>query len=316
MNNRIWVTGYAGFMGVHLVELLEKQGHDVLSTYFRPTTDLRFFQPKGRVVECDVRDKTKVTALLKEFQPEKIFHLAAQSYPTVSWDDPWYTMETNVTGTINIFEGVKQLGLDCKILNACSSAAYGYVTEAEVPITENHAFCPLHPYGVSKAAQEMLGYQYFKNFGVKSVAVRIFNTTGPGKVNDVCSDLTRRITEIAKGLNPDKKLRVGNLETRRAITDVRDIINAFDLALDKATPGEAYNLSGGKVYQIQEIINILRNLTHLDFELYQDPELMRPSDEPIIYGSSRKFQQETGWRQSIPLEQTLSDMLHYWDKIL
>lgn len=316
MNSKTWVTGYAGFMGVHLVDLLEAKGHEVLATYFRPTTDLRFSHPEGRVVECDIRDKTKVTGLLEEFQPDKIFHLAAQSYPTVSWQDPWYTMETNVIGTINIFEGVKELGLDCKILNACSSAAYGYVTEAEVPVTENHALCPLHPYGISKAAQEMLGYQYFKNFGIKSVAVRIFNTTGPGKVNDVCSDLTRRITEIAKGLNPDKKLRVGNLETRRAITDVRDIINAFDLALDKATPGEAYNLSGAKVYQIQEIINILRNLTKLDFELYQDPDLLRPTDEPIIYGSSHKFQQETGWRQNIPLEQTLSDMLNYWDKIL
>jgi GDP-4-dehydro-6-deoxy-D-mannose reductase len=303
-------------MGVHLVDLLESKGEEVLATYFRPTIDLRDSKPRGRVEECDVRDQTKVYALLEEFQPKKIFHLAAQSYPTVSWDDPWYTMETNVIGTINIFEGVKQLGLDCKILNACSSAAYGYVTEAEVPVKEDHAFTPLHPYGISKAAQEMLGYQYYKNFGIKSVAVRIFNTTGPGKVNDVCSDLTKRIIEIAKGINTEKKLRVGNLNSRRAITDVRDIINAFDLALDKATVGEAYNLSGEKVYQIQEIVGILRNLINIDFELYQDPKLLRPTDEPIIYGSSQKFQKETHWSQTIPLEQTLRDMLNYWDKIL
>jgi GDP-4-dehydro-6-deoxy-D-mannose reductase len=316
MKEKVWVTGYAGFMGVHLVDLLESKGHDVLSTYFKPTTDLRFSHPKGRVVECDIRDKRHVFDLLDEFRPEKIFHLAAQSYPTVSWDDPWYTMETNVIGTINIFEAVKQLGLDCKILNACSSAAYGYVTEAEVPVKEDHSFLPLHPYGISKAAQEMLGYQYFKNFGIQSIAVRIFNTTGPGKTNDVCSDLTKRIVEIAKGINSEKRLRVGNLLSRRAITDVRDIINAFDLALDKATIGEAYNLSGEKVYQIQEIVDILRDLINMDFDVYQDPKLLRPTDEPIIYGSSKKFQYETNWKQTIPLKQTLNDMLVYWQSIL
>lgn len=303
-------------MGVHLVDLLESKGHEVLATYFRPTTDLSNSQPQGRVVECDIRDKTKIYTLLEEFQPDKIFHLAAQSYPTASWDDPWYTMETNVIGTINIFEGVKQLGLNSKILNACSSAEYGFVTEDEVPVCEDHALKPLHPYGVSKVSQEMLGYQYYKNFGVKSIAVRIFNTTGPGKVNDVCSDLTKRLMEISKGINPEKKLRVGNLTSRRAITDVRDIINAFDLALDKATIGHAYNLSGERVYQIKEIIDILRNLINFDFEVYQDPALLRPTDEPIIYGSSQKFQDETNWKQVIPLEKTLKDMLDYWDRIL
>jgi GDP-mannose 4,6-dehydratase len=316
MSNRVWVTGYGGFMGVHLVDLLERKGEEVLATYFRPTTDLRDSKPRGRVEECDIRDRVKVNTLFQEFQPEKIFHLAAQSYPTVSWEDPWYTMETNVIGTINIFEAVKQSGLNCKILNACSSAEYGYVTEDEVPVGEDHALKPLHPYGVSKVSQEMLGYQYYKNFGIPSIAVRIFNTTGPGKVNDVCSDLTKRLVEITKGINPEKILRVGNLNAKRAITDVRDVIRAFDLALDQATMGEAYNLSGGTVYEIQEIVDILRGLVGFDFELWQDPKLLRPTDEPIIFGDSQKFQRETGWQQEIPLEKTLGDMLVYWDRVL
>ncbi|MEE9304125.1 MAG: GDP-mannose 4,6-dehydratase [Thiotrichaceae bacterium] len=316
MKSKVWVTGYGGFMGVHLVDLLESKGDEVLATYFRPTTDLRDSNPKGQVVECDVRDREKVNKLLEEFQPEKIFHLAAQSYPTVSWDDPWYTIETNIIGTVNIFEGVKKLGLDCKIMNACSSAGYGFVTEDEVPVTEDQALKPLHPYGVSKVSQEMLGYQYYKNFGIKSIAVRIFNTTGPGKSNDVCSDFTKRLVEMAQGINPEKKLRVGNLASRRAITDVRDVIKAFDLSLDKATMGEAYNLSGGEVYEIQEIIDILKGLVNFDFEVWQDPGLLRPSDEPIIYGSSQKFQKETNWEQVIPLEKTLKDMLDYWHRVL
>ncbi|MGR9108640.1 MAG: GDP-mannose 4,6-dehydratase [Gammaproteobacteria bacterium] len=316
VKSRVWVTGYGGFMGVHLVHLLERKGEDVLATYFRPTTPLLGDKPKGRVIECDVRDRAKVYSLLQDFQPEKIFHLAAQSYPTVSWDDPWYTMETNVIGTINIFEGLKTFGLDCKILNACSSAEYGYVTEDEVPVEEAHPLKPLHPYGVSKVSQEMLGYQYYKNFGIPSIGVRIFNTTGPGKTNDVCSDLTRRLVEISKGTNTAKNLRIGNLESRRAITDVRDVIQAFDLALDTAQIGEVYNLSGDRVYAIQEIVDILRGLVDFDFEVAQDPTLLRPTDEPIIYGSSEKFRKQTNWRPTIPLKSTLQDMLAYWHKVL
>ncbi len=303
-------------MGVHLVHWLEAKGDTVLATYFRPTTDLRDSHPKGWVLECDVRDRTKVDTLLEEFRPEKIFHLAAQSYPTVSWDDPWYTIETNVIGTVNIFEGVKKLGLNCKILNACSSAEYGYVTEDEVPVKEDHALKPLQPYGVSKASQEMLGYQYYKNFGIRSIAVRIFNTTGPGKTKDVCSDLTKRLVEISKGINTEKKLRIGNLGTKRAITDVRDVIRAFDLALERATVGETYNLSGQKVYEVREIVDFLRGLVSFNFEVWQDPDLLRPSDEPIIYGCSQKFQSDTGWSAVIPLKETLGDMLDYWGKVL
>ena len=316
MSEKIWVTGYGGFMGVHLVNRLEAKGAELLATYFRPTTDLRDQKPKAWVEECDIRDRAKVFLFLREFKPDKIFHLAAQSYPTVSWEDPWYTIESNVIGTVNIFEGVKQLGLNCKILNACSSAEYGFVSEQDVPIPEAHALNPLHPYGVSKVSQEMLGYQYFKNFGIKSIGVRIFNTTGPGKSKDVCSDLTKRLVEIAKGIDRGKRLRIGNLSTRRAITDVRDVIQAFDLALDRATIGEVYNPSGNRVYAISDIVDLLRELVNFDFEVWQDPALLRPTDEPIIYGDSQKFKQETDWSPRIPLKQTLQDMLDYWHRIL
>lgn len=316
MSEKIWVTGYGGFMGVHLVNRLEAKGAELLATYFRPTTDLRDQKPKAWVEECDIRDRAKVFLFLREFKPDKIFHLAAQSYPTVSWEDPWYTIESNVIGTVNIFEGVKQLGLNCKILNACSSAEYGFVSEQDVPVTEGHSLKPLHPYGVSKVSQEMLGYQYFKNFGIESIGVRIFNTTGPGKSNDVCSDLTKRLIEIAKGIDNGKTLRIGNLDSRRAITDVRDVLLAFDLALEQATCGEVYNLSGDRVYAVREIVELLRELVNFDFEIWQDPALLRPTDEPIIYGDSQKFKKETDWSPTIPLKQTLKDMLEYWQRIL
>jgi GDP-4-dehydro-6-deoxy-D-mannose reductase len=177
-----------------------------------------------------------------------------------------------------------------------------------------HPLRPLHPYGVSKVAQELLGFQYWENFGVESIAVRIFNTTGPGKEKDVCADFTRRLVEIEKGINPDRVLKVGNLETRRAITDVRDVIRAFEMALDYESLqfGGAYNLSGGTVYQVGEVVNMLREAVVFDFSVEEAPELLRPSDEPIIFGSSEKFRTVTGWTQEIPLERTLDDMLEYW----
>ncbi len=309
---RIWITGGGGFMGPHLANLLAEKGNDVLATYYPINEKNKKINPKVRFEECDIRDRDRVYLILKEFKPEKIFHLAAQSFPTVSWKDPWYTINTNLIGTINIFEGVREFKLDPKILVACSSAEYGYVTEDEVPVKENHELKPLHPYGVSKVGQEMLSYQYFKNFGIKAIPVRIFNTTGPGKINDVCADFTKKLTEIEKGINKEGKILVGNLQTRRAITDVRDVINAFDLALDKAIYGEVYNLSGERVYQIKEIIEILRELVDFQFFVEIDKKLIRPSDEPIIYGDSMKFIKETGWKQEIPLEKTLKDMLNYW----
>lgn len=316
METKVWVTGAGGFMGVHLVNYLLNKGYKVLATYYNPTTDINGVDKKAQKLECDVRDKEKVFSLMKEFNPEKIFHLAAQSYPTVSWENPRYTIESNIIGTINIFEAVKKYNPKTKILNAGSSGEYGYIREDEVPIKENHSLKPLHPYGVSKVAQELLAYQYFQNFKIPSITIRIFNTTGPRKINDVCSDFTKRLIEIEKGINEKKILRVGNLKTRRAITDVRDLIKAFDLALEKATIGEVYNVSGEKAYPIEEIIAILRKLVNFEFEIWQDSKLLRSTDEPIIFGDSSKFKNETGWKQEIPLEKTLKDMLEHWRGVL
>jgi len=308
---KILITGVGGMMGSHLTDFLIERGHNVTGFDFVPTTDIRELNPRLDYVECDIRDQEKVKNLLQKVRPEIIFHLAAQSYPTVSWNRPHYTLETNVIGTVNLFEAVKELKLDPIILNACTSGMYGYVEEKDVPVKESHELKPLHPYAVSKVAQELLAYQYFKNFGIKSISVRIFNTTGPKKVNDVCADFTKQIVLMEKGLQ-DNKFRCGNLETRRAITDVRDLIEAFWIAVEKCEPGETYNLSGERVYRIRDIIELLRELTDVNFEIFQDPKLIRPTDEPIIYGDSTKFKEKADWQQKIELKQTLKDMLDYW----
>ncbi len=344
---KAWITGAGGMMGQHLTRFLLEKGYQVLATYYKPTTDIIQLPKEAIVEECDIRNRDLVKKFLNDFQPDEIYHLAAQSYPSVSWENPWYTIETNVLGSINLFEAVKELKelsesrqqntqnnkpiYNPKILSACTSAEYGYVREDQVPVKETMHRQPLQPYGVSKLAQETLGYQYHKNFQLHIVNFRIFNTTGPFKANDVCADFTKRLVEIEKELtnnqkennntvtnqeSVEKKLRVGNIETKRAITDVRDLIKAFHIGLQTCPSGEVYNLSGQEVYKISDIIETLRNLVDFEFTTYIDQSLIRPTDEPIIYGDSSKFKNLTNWNQEIPLEKTLKDMLDFWRRVL
>ena len=313
---RVLVTGAGGMMGSHFMDFLAKKKIESLGTYFRPTTDYLSEKPENvKLVELDVRDYNAVYKILSEFKPDKIFHLAAQSYPTVSWEDPWYTIDTNIKGTVNIFEAVKKLKINTVIIVAGSSAEYGFVDEKDIPVKETHELKPLHPYGVSKLAQENLAYQYFKNFGIKGIPIRIFNTTGPRKVNDVCSDFTKQAVMIEKGLQ-EPIIRVGNLEAWRGITDVRDAIEAFWLIMERGKPGEVYNFSGARAYKVEDLLNKIIAITGIQPKIYQDPKLMRPTDEKIIFGDATKLKQETGWNQKISIDQTLEDMVNYWRKKL
>ena len=309
-NEYILITGAGGFIGSHLIDYLINRNEKVLGTYHNATTDLKINSGKCELIACDVKSKEQVENIIKEYKPKIIFHLAAQSYPTVSWEKPNYTIEANMCGTINIFESVRKFNLNSHVLVACSSAEYGFVTKDEVPVKETHALLPLHPYGVSKVGQDLLAYQYFKNYGIDTTRIRIFNTTGPRKVNDVCSDFSKRIALAEKG--SINKIKVGNLDTKRAFMDVRDLINALFLATQKCESGEVYNICGTKAYKIREILDELLDLTDIKPEIFQDSALMRPTDEPVIMGDITKFVKATGWKQTITLEKTLQDMLDFW----
>lgn len=311
---KVLITGAAGFIGSYLVDYLVKRDFVVYGTSYLPTVDLKELNPKAFLQKVDIRNKKKVLGLIAEVKPDIIFHLAGQSYPTVSLKKPAMTIKTNVIGTINLFESVKRLKMNPLVIVAGSSAEYGLIKKEEIPVHENYFLRPLHAYGISKVCQELLAYQYFKNYKIKAITLRIFNTTGPRKVNDVCADFTRQAVLIKKGLK--KYLRVGNLQTSRAITDVRDAVRALYLAAEKCTPGESYNLCGNKSYLISDILKLVLKISAIKAKIKQNPRLLRPTDELIIYGDCRKFIEETGWQQKIPLEQTISDMLKYWEKKL
>ncbi|WP_118951339.1 GDP-mannose 4,6-dehydratase [Taibaiella helva] len=317
----ILITGGCGMVGSHLADYYAEQGQRVVATYYtHPTIRLEEVLDKANYVPCDVRDSKMVTDIITQYKPLIIYHLAAQSYPTVSWEKPSETMDINSGGTINVFEAVKSLrkkdpAYDPVILIACSSAEYGASLKPEnVPVTEDTALLPLHPYGVSKVAQDLLGFQYFANDHIRSIRVRIFNTTGPRKTNDVASDFTKRAVLFEKGAIDS--IATGTLTTERAITDVRDLVQALVLLAEKGVAGEVYNVCGSKSYRIADVLTMIEKIIGRPLPHRVDPTLIRSTDEPVIYGDSGRIISATGWQQRIPLEQTLTDMIAYWRAIL
>lgn len=313
---RALVTGMTGFIGSHLSEFLLEKEFEVVGTVWDKSElkNVVGIKDKVRILDCDIRDRTRVEEIVKEVRPDTIYHLAAQSFPTVSWDEPARTLDTNVLGTSHIFEAVRKNDLDTIVLVACSSAEYGFVSENEVPVKESHVLLPLHPYGVSKVAADLLAYQYHQNFGIKTIRARIFNTTGPRKTNDVCSDFTKMIVRIEKGL--DKEMYVGNLEPKRDITDVEDVVNALWLLCEKGEMGEVYNVCSSKAHRIKDVLNMAIELSKLEIEPQVDPNKLRPTDEPIIMGDNTKIRGACGWIPKMSMEETLGRMLEYWRGVL
>jgi len=311
---KVLVTGATGFIGAHLIEHLgtSRPGARVTGTSRAadPAHNRRAARAKAELVALDMRKRASVERVVRKVRPDCIFHLAAQSLPTTSWEDPWYTLETNVVGTASLFEAVRSARLDPRIFVACSSAEYGLVPAGEVPVREERELKPLHPYGVSKVAQDLLAYQYFANYGTKVIRGRIFNTTGPRKTGDVLSDWTRRTVELER--RGGGRLRVGNLKVMRDIADVRDQVRAFDRSVDELKYGEAYNFARSSPYRVSDLLEVLVGKARVPVRPTVDKKLLRPTDEPVIWGDSTKMRRALGFKYAIPIEKTIEDMLRFW----
>jgi GDP-4-dehydro-6-deoxy-D-mannose reductase len=249
---------------------------------------------------------------LKDIKPDYIFHLAAQSFVPTSWRLPAETLSINAVGQVHLFEAVLDLGLAPRIQVAGSSEEYGQVNPDEIPMKETNPLRPLSPYAVSKVTQDLLGYQYFRSYGLHVVRTRGFNHTGPrrGEVF-VTSNFAKQIAEIeAKKKAP--VIQVGNLEAKRDFTDVRDMVQAYWLSLEKGQAGEVYNLGTGRAYAMQEVLDLLLSLSKVKVKVEVDPARLRPSDVPILLPDCSKFMSLTGWKPKIPFAKTLEDLLNYW----
>lgn len=312
---RVLITGITGFAGSHLADLcLSKEDVELygIIRWRSRTENIEHIRDRINLLECDLRDSSSTRDVIEEVRPEYIFHLAAQSFVPTSWNAPSESLTTNIIGQLNIFEAVKKLDVDCRIQIACSSEEYGMVYPDEVPIKESSPLRPLSPYGVSKVGQDMLGYQYFMSYGMKIVRTRGFNHTGPrrGPVF-VCSDFAKQIVDIEQGKR-DPVMEVGNLDARRDFTDVRDMVRAYWLSLEKGKPGKVYNICTGKSYSIKEILDQLIDLSGVKVEVRTDRGRLRPSDVPLLEGDNSEFTSDTGWKPEIPIEKTLSDLLEFW----
>lgn len=315
MKNTAIVTGIEGFIALYLAKFLAAKGWNVIGSH----------QPHGyaprpkpgniHFVQCDLRNGQRVEHLFHTYNPTHVFHLGAQSLPTVSWADPVGTFESNIMGSLHVFEAARHMKRAPIVVSACSSAEYGNVPASAIPVKEDQPLHPLHPYGISKVCLDLLGRQYFLDYKIPTVNVRLFNTTGPGKTGDAPSDFVRQLVRIKKGQQPPV-IEVGNLKPHRAFLDVRDTVNGFYLAAMKGKRGEPYNLCAEKTFEIGHVLRTAIRLAGVKPEIRPVARLMRPSDERIIFGSTRKLRKDTGWRPVCVLEQTLAAMIDYWDKEL
>lgn len=321
---KVIVTGAGGMVGSHMVELLYKRGDEVIGIWHKNKKNIEQITLPIKFVQCDLRYAQGIDELIMDFLPDQIYHLAAQSYPTVSWVSPTETIDVNINSTINIFESIKKArkyinpDYNPMVVVACSSAEYGETLnqmegKGEVYVKETAQLQPLHPYGVSKVGQDLISFQYFMNDHIRCIRARIFNSTGTRKVNDVTSDFTKRAVEAEKtGI---WELRVGNLDTQRAIMDQRDLVKGLMLLADKGIAGEVYNISSEYVYRMSEIVSMIEEQIGHKLEIKVDEKLIRPTDEKIIVGDITKIRKDTGWKQDIPLKKTIADMLEYWRKL-
>ena len=312
---RILITGITGFVGSHLAELALARGADVVGALrWRSNTEhIEPLRERLTLILSDLRDLSSTRELVERAAPDYIVHLAAQSFVAASWQTPAETLITNAISQMNLFEAIRQLGSKARFLVIGSSEEYGLVEPDELPIRETNPLRPLSPYAVSKVTQDLMGFQYFKSYGLDIVRARAFHHTGPRRSDNFStSTFARQIAEIEAGLR-EPVVVAGDLKPVRDFSDVRDIVRGYWDLLERGTAGEVYNLCSGVDWTIERMLTFLISQSSVPgIEIRTDAARLRPSDVPVLRGSYEKIERAVGWRPRIPLEQTLTDLLDYW----
>jgi GDP-4-dehydro-6-deoxy-D-mannose reductase len=312
---KILITGITGFVGEYLAEHVSENGNiEIFGTYLSDESKKNFtLKDKVTLLKVDLTKSEEVESIFKRVQPDEVYHLAAKASVAESFIDPIHTLHNNIDSEVFLFEAILKANLlNTKVLVVSSSEVYGIVKQQDLPVNEEVSLHPANPYAVSKIAQDYLAFQYFISKKIPIIRIRPFNHIGPRQGEGfVVSSFAKQIASIEKGLQ-QPIMNVGNLDAKRDFTDVRDIVKAYTLILERGELGDVYNIGSGKSHSISEILDILVGFSKITITKKQDEALMRPSDLKNIVCDNTKIRKKTGWKPNIPLEQSLQDILDYW----
>lgn len=301
------VTGATGFAGSHLVGCLDLQG--TIVGWHRPGGQPP--RPGQRLSwqGVDLTDRESVLTAIADLRPSRIFHVAGAPNVATSWSSAVSHLAVNALGTHHVLEAVRVTGDPCRVLVVSSGQIY---QSSDDPIDEDTPLAPSNPYGLSKLAQDQLALSVARDERLDVVVARPFNHIGPGQQPGFAvSSFARQIARIERGLEPPT-IRVGNLEARRDITDVRDVVRAYGRIMESGLRGRAYNVCSGRSWRIRDLLHELLSLSSASIDVEIDAARFRPNDVPIVQGDGSRIRSELGWTPSIRVEQTLNDTLEWW----
>lgn len=312
MSRKVFITGASGFVGRHLIHLLDSSGFQICGTSFPEKPETFPFCRGKEVAHVDLRRRDDVDEAVKKAQPDWVVHLAAVSNVRSSWESRQETMETNLMGTFHLLEAVRSHAPEARTLFVSSSDVYGVLSPTEKPLTEEDPPHVVSPYAFTKVSGETLSRFYAEVEEMDVVVARSFPHTGPGQSPAfVCSDWASQVARIEQGAG-EAVIRVGNTKVKRDFTDVRDVVKAYKQLMEKGKKGEIYNVCSGRGVSLEEILENLRSLSLEEIKVEVDPKKLRKADIPYLVGDNSKIKEEIGWGPSVPLSQTLGDLLQYW----
>lgn len=303
---KCFITGASGFIGGHLVEYLLNKGHSVVGFDCCESPGAK--RAGYEFSRGSILDGAAIADALAGANPDVVYHLAAQSFPGKSWEEPAQTYQINAVGSLKLLEALRQLELEAGTVMVCSSAEYDPALGGE-PIREDDRLCPASPYGVSKLAEDHLARMYFGSYGLRTICARPFFLIGPGKQGDVCSDFARGIVAIERG--EKDTLSVGNLDVVRDFLDIGDGVAALATLAEKGEPGQAYNICSGRGCSLQEILAIYKDIAEVPVSETTDSSLVRRVDEMARIGSPEKLK-SLGWLPETELRESLVRIIDYW----
>lgn len=309
MSGPVLVTGAAGFVGQHLLDVLAQGGRDLVGWHRARSCGMVPGKTGVRWMEVDLLDRAAVRAAIDQVRPSEVFHLAGFANVARSWSETRAAFEGNVLATHHLFDALRAASLRPRVLVTTSSALYRSQNRA---LTEEDVLEPLNPYAASKLAQEMVAAAAHVEDGIPTLIARSFNHTGPGQsLGYVVPDIAHQIALIEIG-KKHPELSMGNLDAERDLSDVRDVARAYVAMMRQGMPGGPYNVCAGKAVSVRWLVETLVSRAKVPIRITQDPAKLRPNDIPLVLGSHERLSKDTGWRPEIPFDQTLADTVDYW----